>query len=285
MKRCLLILLLIFTTGLAACNSLAAPASSTSSPVLSTTVPTSAKSTVSQSLTVFAASSLAEAFTELGKQFEAKHPGAKLIYNFAGSQQLARQLAQGAPADVFASANQEQMDAVIQAGRISAEQSSALVGNSLVVIFAQPNLGNIRQLQDLASPGLKLVLADKNAPVGRYSLDFLEKASTRPDFGANFKDHVLKNVVSYEENVRAVLTKISLGEADVGIVYTSDISQQAAHNVGVLEIPDDLNMEAIYFIAPVQDSQRADLARAFVNFVLTPKSQELLAKYGFQPVK
>jgi molybdate transport system substrate-binding protein len=292
MPRRLLVILLIFSAILSACSSstrpvspTAIPASPTADPVSPTAAPTAAPVTASQTLTIFAASSLTEAFTELGKQFEAKNPGAKLVFNFAGSQQLVQQLAQGAPADVFASANQAQMDAAIQAGRISANQSNALVENSLVVIFAQPNSGNIRQLRDLANSGLKLVLADKNVPVGKYALEFLDKASKNPDFGAGFKDAVLKNVVSYEENVRAVLTKISLGEADAGFVYTSDISQEESSQLGTLEIPAELNVKALYFIAPVQDSQHAPFARAFVDFVLAPESQDLLTRYGFQPVQ
>jgi len=149
----------------------------------------------SQTLTIFAAASLTEAFSELGNQFEAKNPGVKVVLNFAGSQQLVQQLAQGAPADVFASANQAQMESAIQAGRIIAGQTSSLVENQLVVIFAQPNTANLRQLQDLAKPGLKLVLADKNVPAGKYALEFLDKASSDPDFGAGFKDAVLKNIV------------------------------------------------------------------------------------------
>jgi molybdate transport system substrate-binding protein len=288
----LFVFLLIFSAVLSACVSPATPAaptqtpeSLTSSSASSSSAPTAAPIAADQTLTVFAAASLTEAFSELGSQFEAQNSGVKLVFNFAGSQQMAQQLSQGAPADVFASANQEQMDAAVQAGRVSADQSSALVGNSLVVIFAQPNPGNIRRLQDLASTDVKVVLADKNVPAGKYALEFLDKASKNPDFGKGFKDAVLKNVVSYEENVRAVLTKVSLGEADAGIVYTTDIGQQGNQTVGLLEIPDDLNVNALYFIAPVQDGQQADLARAFVNFVLTPESQDLLAKYGFQPVQ
>lgn len=285
LRKFLFVILLIFNVALSACSSSITPVFPTSAPAVPTTVPTAAPLESSRSITVFAAASLTEAFSELGAQFEAQNPGAAVVYNFAGSQQLAQQLAQGAPADVFISANQEQMDVAIQAGRISAEQSKALVGNSLVVVFTQPSPGSIRRIQDLANSGVKVVLADKNVPAGKYALEFLDKAANSTEFGADFKDAVLNNVVSYEENVRAVLTKIILGEADAGIVYTTDIGQPADENVGVLEIPVDLNVNALYTIAPVQDSKQADLARAFVDFLLKPASQDLLAKYGFQPVQ
>jgi molybdate transport system substrate-binding protein len=273
-----LVVSLIFINLLTACGS---PATRTPLSETSRAAPT----VTGQTLTVFAAASLTDAFTELGNQFEAKNPGVKMVFNFAGSQQLAQQLAQGAPADVFASANQAQMDVAIQGGRVHKDQPSPLAGNLLVVIFAQPGREDLRRLQDLANPGLKLVFADKNVPVGKYALEFLDRASKDPDFGAGFKDAVLKNVVSYEENVRAVLTKISLGEADAGIVYTSDINLQEGNQVGKLEIPADLNVNALYFIAPVEDSQQPGLARAFVDFLLAPESQDLLARYGFQPVQ
>lgn len=279
--RRLLAFLLIFAAVISACS---APTAMVS-PTISSAAPTAEPVKASQSLTVFAAASLTEAFTELGKQFEAQNAGTKVIFNFAGSQQLAQQLAQGAPADVFASANQEQMEAASQSGRIAAGSTSPLVGNSLVVIFAQPNPGSIRQIQDLSASGVKIVLADKNVPAGQYALEFLDKASQNADFGSDFKDAVLKNVVSFEENVRAVLTKVLLGEADAGIVYTTDIGQPAEPGIGILEIPPELNVSALYHIAPVQDSQQASLARAFVDFLLTPESQDLLARYGFQPVQ
>ena len=238
-----------------------------------------------QGLTVFAAASLTEAFSELGKRFEQANPGTHVTFNFGGSQQLAQQLGQGAQADVFASANQVQIDTAAQAGRLAADQAQPLAGNRLIVIFAKHNPGNIRILADLANPGVKLVLADQSVPAGQYALEFLDKASGSSEFDPGFKGAVLDNVVSFEENVRAVLTKVMLGEADAGIVYASDVSEEALQQIGVREIPSELNVNAIYWIAPLSDSRQTDLAQAFIQYALSTEGQDLLAKYGLLPVQ
>jgi molybdate transport system substrate-binding protein len=235
----------------------------------------------SRTLTVFAAASLQSAFTEIGQAFEAQNPGVSVVFNFAGSQQLARQLAEGAPADVFANADWRQMEAVVEAGRIRGGEARAFAGNRLVVVIAQANPGQIRQLPDLGRPGLKLVLAAPAVPVGAYTLEYLEKAAAAPGFPADFKQAVLRNVVSYEENVRAVLGKVALGEADAGIVYVSDVTGAAAERVGRLDIPDPLNVSVQYPIAIVADSAASELAGAFVAWVRAPEGQAVLARHGF----
>ena len=236
-------------------------------------------------LSIFAAASLTDAFGEIGKLFEAAHPGVTIAFNFAGSQQLAQQINEGAPADVFASANSKQMDTVIQAGRIGDGTQHAFARNRLVVIYPQDNPARLRELKDLGKPGLKLVFAAQEVPVGQYSLDFLDKAAADPAFTMSYKEDVLKNVVSYEDNVKSVLAKVALGEADGGIVYTSDISGENGSRVGQLDIPDTLNVIASYPIAPVKGSKNTELAQAFIDLVLSPKGQEVLAKHNFMPVK
>jgi molybdate transport system substrate-binding protein len=237
-----------------------------------------------QRLTVFAAASLTEAFTELGEAFKADHPEMEITFNFAGSQQLVQQLAQGAPADVFASANQAQMNAAITGGRLSANDAQAFASNRLVVIYPASNPAGLSRLQDLSKPGLKLVLADQGVPVGDYSLQFLEKVGHATGFESGFMQQALSNVVSYEENVRAVYSKVALGEADAGIVYATDIPHDSPHSLGMLEIPEALNVVAEYPIAPIQDSANAELAAAFIDFVLSTQGQDILAQYGFSPV-
>jgi molybdate transport system substrate-binding protein len=234
-------------------------------------------------LTIFAAASLTEAFNEIGQNFSAEHPGVTFTFNFAGSQQLAQQLAQGAPADVFASANRTQMNVAIEAGRVVSGTERIFVRNRLVVVYPTDNPAGITQLQDLAKPGVKMILAAKEVPVGQYSLDFLTKAITDTAFSPTYMDDMLKNVVSYEENVRSVLTKITLGEGDAGIVYTSDITGDGADKVGRLDIPDNLNTIASYPIAVISDSAYPTQAQAFVDYVLSPAAQEVLVKYGFIP--
>lgn len=230
-------------------------------------------------LTVYAAASLTNAFGEIAKRYEADHPGVTLNFNFAGSNQLATQIGADAPVDVFASANPEQMEGAITTGRIDAGAPAIFVTNRLVVIYPADNPANLTSLQDLRNPDTLLVLATEEVPVGRYSLAFLAAASTDSAFGESFQSDVLANVVSYEENVRAVLNKVSLGEADAGIVYTSDLA--AAPEIGRLDIPDALNSIARYPIAILNDSPHQAAAQSFVDFVLSADGQQILANYGF----
>lgn len=234
-------------------------------------------------LTVFAAASLTDAFSEIGADFSTANPGVTVVFNFAGSNQLATQIGQGAPADVFASANTAQMDVAVEAGRVDAGAPQIFVTNRLVVVYPADNPAGIAGLADLANPDTLLVLAAEEVPAGRYSLEFLDLAAADPAFGASFKDDVLGNVVSYEENVRSVLNKVALGEADAGIVYTSDLV--GVEGVAGLEIPDALNVLAEYPIAPLNDSAQADVAAAFVDLVLSDVGQGILAAYGFGGVE
>lgn len=236
-------------------------------------------------LTVFAAASLTDAFKQIGQQFGAANGGASITFNFAGSDQLATQIGQGAPADVFASANKKQMDVVIRAGDVISGTEKTFVRNRLVVIYPKDNPAKLAALKDLANPGVKLVLANKNVPVGGYALDFLAKASKLPEYTAAYSPTVLSNVVSYEESVKSVLSKIALGEADAGIVYTTDAATVRDGSVAQIAIPDTLNTIATYPIAATKNAKHADLAKKFVDYVLGPEGQQVLAKYGFIPVK
>jgi len=233
-------------------------------------------------LNVFAAASLKDAFGALKIGFERAHPGVTVQYSFGGSDTLAAQINQGAPADVFASANIAQMNAVVSAGGISPGAPKVFAHNRLVVIYPKANPAGIATLHDLARPGLKLVLAAKSVPAGQYALDFLTKAGADPAYGASYKTRVLANVVSYETDVRSVLSKVVLGEGDAGIVYVTDAATQAS-TLGTLAIPDALNSVAAYPIAPVKTSKHADAAQAFVAYVLGSDGQAALARYGFLP--
>ncbi|MFV9506349.1 MAG: molybdate ABC transporter substrate-binding protein [Oscillochloridaceae bacterium umkhey_bin13] len=233
---------------------------------------------------VFAAASLGDVFEAIAVAFTAANPGTRISFNFAGSQQLAAQINAGAPADVFASADVRQLRTVIEAGRISAGSEQPFVRNQLVLITPADNPGAITTLQDLARPGLRLILADEAVPVGQHSRNFLTKASAQPAFGAAFAAAVLANVVSFEENVRSVLTKIMLGEGDAGIVYTTDAALEAA-NLQQITIPAELNTIAVYPIAPINDSANPTLAEAFIAFVRSNEGQAILVNYGFLPIE
>ena len=236
----------------------------------------------SSPLTVFAAASLTDAFTEIGAEFEALYPDVQVVFNFAGSQQLAQQLVQGAPGDVFASANEQQMAHVVENGRIHATSPQPFAHNELIVIFPVDNPGNINELADLTTPGLKIILATAEVPVGAYSLQFLRTASVDGALGGGFETAVLANVVSYEQNVRAVLSKVALGEADAGIVYRSDGVGGVQSAIGQVVIPAEWNIVAEYPLAPLADSKHLNLAQDFIDFVLSPAGQQILEKYGFQ---
>jgi molybdate transport system substrate-binding protein len=266
-----LIILMLLMAALTACGG-ATPASPAA---------TNTSAGTTGELTVFAAASLTDAFKAIGQQFRAANGGASVTFNFAGSDQLATQINQGAPADVFASANKKQMDVVIKAGEIISGAEHTFARNRLVVVYPKGNPAKLVALKDLANPGLKIVLANKSVPVGGYALDFLGKASKLPEYTEAYSPTVLKNVVSYEENVKAVLSKITLGEADAGIVYTTDAATVTDGSISTLSIPDNLNTIATYPIAAIKNAKNADLAKKFVEFVLSPHGQQILAKYGF----
>jgi len=238
-------------------------------------------SDLSGELIVFAAASLTESFDALGAAFEAKHPLVDIRFNYGGSQQLAQQLVYGAPADIFASANETQMGVTESSGRILTQSSVPFAANRLVVALPADNPAAIETVSDLSRPGIKLIIAAEEVPVGRYTQQFLTQTRSSPDFDPGFADDLIANVVSYEQNVRAVLSKVLLGEADAGIVYTSDIAQQGSDQVSSVAISESVNVVAGYFIAPLNNSGEPELANSFIEFVRSPEGQSILEEQGF----
>lgn len=239
------------------------------------------------SLNIFAASSLKDAFTEAEAGFRAANPNmGELRFNFAGSQALVSQLSQGAPADVFASADKSNMDKAVAAGVVDGAPRE-MVRNTLVVVLPQENFGNITTLKDLARPGVKLSLADPSVPVGNYTIQMFDKLSADPTYGSDFKEQVLGNVVSREDNVRQVLTRVQLGEVDAGVVYVTDALTANASATGstgkvkTLEVPERYNVVASYYIAVVKGSARGGAAQAWISYILSEAGQATLQKYGF----
>ena len=233
-------------------------------------------------LTVFAAASLKGAFTDIAKAYGKTHPNVAITFNFAGSDTLAQQINQGAPADLFASANGTQMNVAVKSGAIDGSAVKTFAHNRLVLIYPVTNPAHIQTLRDIARPGVKLDLAAQTVPVGQYSLDFLDKASADPAYGTSYKAQALKNVVSYETDVKAVLAKVALGEADAGIVYTTDAAS-ASGKVGTVPIPDALNSIATYPIGVVHSSPQAAAARDLLAYIVSTDGQAILARYGFLP--
>lgn len=232
---------------------------------------------------VFAAASLAQAFNELADSLAHRAPAVAVSFNFAGSQTLALQLGQGAPADCFASADLRWMTSTLSAGLV-AGTPRVFAHNRLAVIVPASNPARLATLPDLARPGVKLVLAADAVPAGRYTRQALERLAGRPGFPSGFATAVLANVVSEENNVEAVAAKVSLGEADAGIVYRSDAARLGAR-VRVIDIPDPANVVADYPIAVLRSSRDTAAAQAFIDAVLSPLGQRILAAHGFDPVR
>ncbi|HVC83367.1 MAG TPA: molybdate ABC transporter substrate-binding protein [Chloroflexota bacterium] len=231
------------------------------------------------SLTVFAAASLTEAFTTIGAAFD-KANKATTRFNFGGSDTLVTQLAQGAPADVFASANQAQMT-IAAREHLIASSPSIFVQNRLVVILPRNNPAHIHSLADLGRSGVKLVLAAPGVPVGKYARAAFAAMARNRAFGTGFLARVQANIKSEETDVKAVAAKVSLGEADAGVVYLTDVTPSVATRVLKIEIPPAFNQIASYPIAVTKNSQDPALARKFIAYVRSPAGKAVLAAHGF----
>lgn len=233
-------------------------------------------------LTVFAAASLTEAFGDLARALEQTHPGLAVRFSFAGSQQLAFQIEQGAPADVFASADQRWMDYAKDKGLVEGE-TPVFARNRLVLIVPRSNPARIGSLKDLARRGTKILMAAEAVPAGKYSREALKKLAAAEGYPPAYEQRVLGNVVSQEENVKSVVSKVQLGEADAGLVYQSDVTASVSRHVRVFEIPDDYNVIARYPIAVLKAARNAEAARAFVDLVLSEPGQRVLQQHGLLP--
>jgi molybdate transport system substrate-binding protein len=237
-----------------------------------------------KTLTIFAASSLTDAFNEIKTAFERANPGVTITYSFGASSTLATQLSQGAPADIFASANATQMNNAVKAGRI-AGRPRTFARNRLVLIVPADNPAKITSLKDLAKPGIKLVIAAKNVPVRDYTNTMLDRLAKIPGYGEDYKTAFLKNVVSEEDNVRQVSAKVALGEADAAFVYRSDVTPDIAGKVTIIQIPDAVNTIATYPIAVTDNSPHPDLARQYIDYVLSDEGQNTLVKWNFISIR
>ncbi len=228
-----------------------------------------------EQVVVFAAASLRDAFGALARDFERVRPGTKVTFNFGGTQQLRTQIEHGAAADVFASADTRHMDELVRASRASAPVVFAK--NEPVLVVAKESAATIRGLSDLPH-AKRIVIGATEVPIGRYTLQILDSASAR--FGADFRARVEARIVSRELNVRQVLAKVSLGEAQAGIVYRTD-AMSAVDSLSIVTIPADLNVVAEYPIAVTTQAKSPVAARAFVDFVLSPDGQRALRRAGF----
>ncbi|WP_255951806.1 molybdate ABC transporter substrate-binding protein [Streptomyces odontomachi] len=223
---------------------------------------------LSGTVTVFAAASLKESFTTLGKQFEKQHPGTKVTFSFGGSDSLAASITGGAPADVFAAASPKTMKIVTDQGD-AAGTPATFVRNQLEIATLPGNPDKVASLKDLTRSGLKVVLCDKEVPCGAAA----QKALTASDLQLT--------PVSYEQDVKAALTKVELKEADAAVVYKTDV-KAAGDKVEGVEFPESAKAINDYPIALLKDAPNAKAAKAFVSLVRSAQGQQVLGEAGFQ---
>jgi molybdate transport system substrate-binding protein len=222
---------------------------------------------VEGAITVFAAASLTQAFNEVAEAFTEANPDAEVELGFDASSALVTQITEGAPADVFASADRANMDKLVAAG-LNDGEPVVFATNHLTIIVAPGNPLGITGVADLANPDLVTVICADQVPCGRYATEIFADAgvTVTPD--------------SYEQNVRGVVTKVTSGEADAGIVYVTDVTA-AGDAADMVEIPEDTNVIATYPIAKVMDSGNAEVGEAFIEFLTGSEGQEIMAEYGF----
>ena len=235
-------------------------------------------------LTVFTAASLTGALGEIG-QIYTNQTNIEVAFNFDGSQALRTQIENGAYADVFLSANKKQMNAVKNSGLMNNSSIIIFTKNKLSLIVPKGNPAKIGNLSDLAKPGLKIVIGTKDVPVGDYALQIIGKLGNDSAYGPDYKTKVLANVISQETNVNYVVTKVALGEADVGFAYVSDITEELTSKVDKIDIPDEYNIIAEYPLGILLESKYPAESWEFVDLVMSDEGKAVLEKYGFAPVE
>ena len=217
-------------------------------------------------VTVFAAASLSDSFTEIARAFEAEHRDVSVVFNFGGSSGLATQIVEGAPIDVFAAASESTMTTVTDEGLIDA--STPFVTNTLEIAVPAGNPGSITGLADFANPDLTIAVCAAEVPCGVAAATVFTAAGITPA------------VDTYEQDVKAVLTKVELGEVDAGLVYRTDVLAAGAAVEGI-EFPETADAVGTYPIGMLRTAPRPEAAAAFIEFVLGPTGQKILTDDGF----
>lgn len=232
-------------------------------------------------LNILAAASLTEVFADLEKGFEAQHPDIDLQYNFAGTSTLVTQVKEGLDADVFVSANTASTEELIQAGSIETDAAKVFAHNKLVIMVNKTSKVTIKDMEDILQEGVQVVIAEPSQPIGKYTEWMLDAIEEQELFTKDYKKLFLAHVVSMEESVKAVVSKVEMGEADVGIVYATDFTDKNEELVTRIEIPEACNQIATYELATLSGSRHSQMADEFVKYVLSLNGQEELLKYGF----
>jgi len=232
-----------------------------------TSSPSASPASSTGTITVFAAASLTESFTQLGKQFEAAHPGDTVKFSFGPSSGLAEQITSGAPADVFASAAPGNMDDVVSAGDASSPQNFAK--NTMEVATPPDNPGNVESVKDLADDSVKVALCQPQVPCGVVAAEVFKNVG------------ITVKPVTLQPDVKSVLTQVETGNVDAGMVYVTDV-MAAGSKVNGVKISASDNASTEYPIATIKSSKHTSEAQAFMNYVLSPAGQQVLTAAGFE---
>ena len=235
-------------------------------------------------LIVFTAASLTGAFGEIGEIYE-NETGIHVAFNFDGSQALRTQLENGAYADLFASANTKQMNAVRESRLMNNSSVAIFTRNKLSLIIPKDNPAKITNLSDLARPGVKIVMGTKDVPVGDYALQIIAKLGNDSAYGPDYETEVMANVISQETSVSYVVTKVALGEAGAGFAYVSDVTQDMISKIDKIVIPDEYNIIAEYPMGMLMESKYPAESQRFMDLVMSDEGRAVLEKYGFDPVE
>ena len=268
MRRFALTIAALAVAAVAGCSSSSSSSSSAPSASSSSSSPAASSSaSATGTITVFAASSLKETFTELGRQFEAAHPGDTVTFSFGASSTLATQITDGAPADVFASAAPKNMHTVVSAGDASSPQDFAK--NTAEIAVPPNNPANVTSVTDLAKSSVKVAVCQPQVPCGVVAGEVFKNAK------------ITVKPVTLQPDVKSVLTQVELGNVDAGVVYVTDVMAAGSKVKGV-PIPANLNASTLYPIASVSNSKSLSIAQAFVAYVLSPAGQAVLSAAGFE---
>lgn len=215
-------------------------------------------------------------------EFQRRHPTLSFRTNLASSAQLAIQITQGAEADIFASADESQMQLVAENSELVSEPV-VFATNTVVILVPAGNPAEVESVTDLARPGIDLLLANPGTPIRAYSDQVLALLSEGHGDGENIRQRIMENVVSEEENARQVVAKIALGEADAAFAYRSDAESELAADSLIIQLPRELQIEAHYLIALLKDESQNEWGKRFLEFVLSSDGQRILQKWGFGP--
>jgi molybdate transport system substrate-binding protein len=233
-----------------------------------------------EEITVFAASSLTESLEEIVRLFEEENPEVKVRLNVDSTSRLRMQIEQGVEADIFLSANKEHYNALKEQGYVS--KGEAFLHNSMTLIVPKANPAHLEKVEDLQNK-CKLVLAQREVPAGDYARKIIHSLASV--MGAEFEEKVLNNIVSEENNVKQVVNKVVIGEADAAFVYSSDITQSVKEKVKVLSIPEEHNVKAEYWMSKLMRESQSEYTQKFYAFLVSGDRIKIFEKYGFESIK